>query len=98
MPCFLTDGQGNYIVTGSNDRSIRLFSATDSSLIRSFDGHTDLVRSVAVDPANNLLLSGSYDQTVRIWDLCTGNLIRRIKGDHSSLIFGVAMDRGRIVS
>jgi hypothetical protein len=30
--------------------------------------------------------------------LTTGNLIRRIKGNHSSLIFGVAMERGRIIS
>lgn len=90
--------QGDRILTGDNDRLIKLFSAGDSTLVKTFEGHTDLVRSLALDKRYNLIISGSYDQSVRMWDLKTGNMIRRMRGNHSSLIFGVATDRGRVVS
>lgn len=90
--------QGDKIITGDNDRMVKLFSAADSTLVKTFEGHTDLVRSVAMDKQHNMIVSGSYDQSVRMWDVKSGNMIRRIRGNHSSLIFGVAVDRGRVVS
>lgn len=45
-----------------------------------------------------MIVSGSYDNSVRIWDVDTGELVRRIRDVHTSSIFGVATERGRVVS
>ena len=88
---------GPYILTGDNDRLLKVYSAESCELVRTFEGHADLVRSIAVDPSMRIVISGSYDQTVRIWDFASGDLLRKVQGDLTSLVFGVAAARGRVV-
>lgn len=64
---------GNQLVTGSDDRSLRLYdiSQTTSGPIAQFDEsfHGDYIRSVNFIPGNpNLLTTGCYDGVVRIFD------------------------------
>jgi len=77
---------------------VKIFSASDASLLRTIEGHTDLVRSLSVDLNHRIIVSGSYDNSVRLWDLDTGQLVRVIRDVHSSSVFGVATERGRVVS
>jgi WD40 repeat protein len=58
--------QDDYIVTGDNDRLVKLFSASSTELLRTFEGHTDLVRTVSVNVVDGLLVSGGYDRTIRV--------------------------------
>lgn len=43
------------------------------ALLRTLEGHTGGVRSVAVDGARGVVVSGSGDKTVKIWDLESGS-------------------------
>jgi WD40 repeat protein len=47
--------------------------------VRSLDGHTGLVHSVAISPDGCRALSGSTDKTLRLWDLATGKCLHTLK-------------------
>ena len=60
-------------------------------LLRTFDGHRNLVRSIAFDPQGEMLASASDDGTVKFWDVRSGNLIRTLEGDKRKVV-SVAFD------
>ncbi|XP_049962677.1 ribosome biogenesis protein BOP1 homolog [Schistocerca serialis cubense] len=43
-----------------------------------YKGHTDMVRTIAVEPKGQFLASGSDDLTVKIWEVSTGRCVRTI--------------------
>src|SRR5690349_3236347 len=66
---------GRCALSGSHERTLKLWHLRTGDLIRSFVGHTDTVNAVAVDPNSRCALSGSADRTLRLWDLATGQLL-----------------------
>jgi len=58
------------IVSGSDDRSIRLWRFNDSRAWETdcFRGHLNNVSCVVFHPTLDLILSASEDRTVRVWD------------------------------
>jgi len=69
---------GETIVTGSGDKTIRVWRAVDGSMVRTLTGHTGAVNSVAISPDGNAIVSaGSVgDSTIKVWDLSSGTLLR----------------------
>ncbi|MGA7733201.1 MAG: AAA family ATPase, partial [Chloroflexia bacterium] len=59
---------GKYVVTGSSDNTVRLWSALTGYVLHVFRGHTDQVNSVAYSPDGKYILTGSNDNTARLWD------------------------------
>ncbi|MEI6044132.1 MAG: NB-ARC domain-containing protein [Chloroflexota bacterium] len=80
---------GCLILTGSADRTARLWEATTGKPLISFIGHTDVVLSVVFSPNSNYVLTGSKDKTARLWDVTTGALITIFEG-HVGAIRSVA--------
>ncbi|RFU78062.1 vegetative incompatibility het-e-1 [Trichoderma arundinaceum] len=71
---------------------ISLLPKTDSDwdqCIQKLEGHTDVVKSVALSHDASLVASASQDQTVRIWRTDTGECIHILKG-HSYPVHSVA--------
>ena len=69
-------------------RFVHIVSQTENS-IKSFDGHTALVRSLAFSPDGRTLFSASFDGTLRAWRFPQGTELMRIDVGKSEL-FGVA--------
>jgi WD40 repeat protein len=74
-------GQANgrtIILSGSADRTVRMWdAATSSSVGAPLTGHTGVVSSVAVGQVDGraIIVSGSGDRTVRMWDTASGNQV-----------------------
>ena len=70
-----------------------------SALIRTIEGHTNVVTAVAVTPDGRRLISASYDKTLKIWDLECGEHLKTLKG-HSAWVTAVTVtpDNKRIIS
>jgi small GTP-binding protein len=60
-------------------------------LLRTLEGHEDVVLSVAFDPAGKTLASGGGDKTVKLWEVSSGNLLRTFEG-HGNAVLSVAFD------
>ncbi|KAJ6457820.1 WD40-repeat-containing domain protein, partial [Mycena vitilis] len=60
---------GKHIVSGSIDRSVRIWDAESGEQLGDpLEGHTGWVQSVAFPPDGKHIVSGSIDKSVRIWD------------------------------
>ena len=55
------------IVSGSY-REIKIWNSDTGAEIRTLNGHTNYVLSVAILPNGNIV-SGSWDQTIKIWNI-----------------------------
>lgn len=88
--------QNDILVTASADRSLRVWSAADGKLLRSFSHHTEPVHAIAFRPRVTSedespcqCASASADETVRIWQPNIGRMVRIIRG-HDSPVFTLA--------
>jgi WD40 repeat protein len=72
---------GQTIVSGSDDGTIKVWNLRTGTLMRTLRGHSDSIVSLAISPNGQTLAtaSGLNDQSVKLWDLRTGRLIRTIK-------------------
>jgi WD40 repeat protein len=61
-------------------------SGTAPSLIRTFRGHNDWIRSCSFDAIGRRALSASSDRTLILWNVETGDVIRKLVG-HSAAVF-----------
>lgn len=69
------DEQGNrlprksstFLVSAGFDKTVRIFSADDWTLIQTLNGHTSPVASVDVSRDGKWIVSGGHDRTVKLW-------------------------------
>ncbi|MDX2263668.1 MAG: WD40 repeat domain-containing protein [Hyphomicrobiales bacterium] len=82
------------VVSGSEDKTVKLWEVETGKLIRTFAGSTS-VNAVAILPDGKTIVSGSgeyreNDDNVRLWEAGTGKLIRTL-GGHGDLVTAVAV-------
>ena len=88
-----------YIVSGSEDCTVRLWDAVTGVEVKKMEGHSSGVASVAFSVDSKYIVSGSVDRTVRLWDAVTGAEVKKMEG-HSNGVTSVAfsVDSKYIVS
>ena len=79
-----------YIVSGSNDQTIKVWNLNTGELERTLEGHASRVISVAISEDGQRIISGSSDKMIKVWNLNTGELERTLEG-HSDWISSVAI-------
>lgn len=78
------------VVSGSADRTIRVWRYETGNWKQTLSGHTDAVFAIALTPDGTTLVSGSADRTVRIWSL-TQYAMPRILTGHMGWVNCVAI-------
>ena len=58
--------------------------------LRSLEGHSGEVNSVAISPDAKTFVSGSDDETIKVWEMHTGTLLRTLRG-HSAWVTSLAI-------
>jgi hypothetical protein len=83
---------GRHVVSGSWDRTLRVWDLATGETKTTLQGHTDSISAVAVTPDGRYVVSGSKDRTLRIWDLKGGKelLTFTVDGDVTTCV--VAQD------
>lgn len=85
---------GRIIVSGSGDRTARIWSMADTTCLHVLrisdnDQRDPGVTSVAISPDSRYVAAGSLDKIVRVWDVQTGQLLERLEG-HKDSVYSVA--------
>jgi len=74
---------GALLVSGSSDKTAKLWDLQTGGVIRTFCGHTTSLCSVSISPDSTTLASGSWDKSIRLWGVWTGECFCVING-HSN--------------
>lgn len=82
------------IATGSQDKTAKIWSAEDLSLVGVLRGHRRGVWCVRFSPADQMLLTTSADCTMRLWSLQDLSCIKSFEGHDSSVVRGEFLTSG----
>jgi len=81
---------GSYIVSGSDDTTIKLWSRASGKLLYTFRGHLDSVVGVRI--CNGYIISASKDKSIKVWSIKEKSLISSIKSSLLIDVLGVSED------
>ena len=66
---------GDKFITGSYDRTCKVWSTDTSEELQTLEGHKNVVHAIAFNnPYGDRVLTGSFDKTAKLWDASTGQL------------------------
>ncbi len=74
-----------YLVSSSDDNSLRQWDLSTGECLREFIGHSSGVSSCVLSADGRYMVSGSWDKSLRQWDLSTGECLREFI-DHQSSV------------
>ena len=69
------------VITGGSDEVARLWDADTGKLIRTLEGHIDVINRVAFSPDGNLFATASWDGTAKVWQVSSGQLLFTLAAD-----------------
>ncbi|KAG1883172.1 WD40 repeat-like protein [Suillus subluteus] len=72
------------LITGSYDRTVRVWNIETGLEVRCLRGHTRAVRALQFDEAK--LITGSMDHTIRVWNWRSGECIRTLEGHTEGVV------------
>ncbi|KAG5311046.1 PREDICTED: F-box/WD repeat-containing protein 7 isoform X2 [Acromyrmex echinatior] len=86
---------GNRIVSGSDDNTLKVWSAVTGKCLRTLVGHTGGVWSSQM--SGTIVISGSTDRTLKVWNAETGQCIYTLYG-HTSTVRCMHLHGNKVVS
>ncbi|MGD8383029.1 MAG: caspase family protein [Syntrophobacterales bacterium] len=83
---------GRYVLSGSKDKTVKLWDIATGREIRTFKGHSDVVSSARFTPDGRYIVSSSWDRSIRLWDIATG-LEVRVSEEHGYKVHAMVISR-----
>jgi len=83
---------GEFLVSGSDDRTARLWDVEAMRTVRLLEEHESFVTCATFGPASHLLITGSADERARVWDVRAPRCVRVIEA-HSEALTDVDVQR-----
>uniref|UniRef100_A0A166CCV4 Uncharacterized protein n=1 Tax=Daucus carota subsp. sativus TaxID=79200 RepID=A0A166CCV4_DAUCS len=87
--CAIFDRTGRYVITGSDDRLVKIWSMETGLSLVSCRGHEGDITDLAVSSNNALVASASNDFIIRVWRLPDGLPISVLRG-HTAAVTAIA--------
>jgi len=87
---------GKTLVTGSKDKTVRIWDLNTSKVIRTLQGHSDEITSLAFSKDGTQLASSSKDQTIRVWNLSSTDEHRNFDGHEGYVWSAIFSPDGKI--
>ncbi|MGH9938119.1 MAG: WD40 repeat domain-containing protein [Blastocatellia bacterium] len=78
--CVAVTADGRRVVSGSDDKTVRVWEVESGRCLATLEGHTSAVLGVAVTADGRRIVSGSDDKTVRVWETPTDEQAAREAG------------------
>ncbi|CAM6121929.1 unnamed protein product [Calypogeia fissa] len=78
--CAIFDKNGQHVITGSDDRLVKIWSTDTGLCLRSCRGHEGDITDLAVSSSNKLVASASNDFSIRVWRLPDGFPVSVLRG------------------
>jgi WD40 repeat protein len=91
---FSPDGKRLATVAGS---VAEIWDTTTTALLKTLQGHSNVITDLAFRRDGRLLVTGSADGTARVWNLATGTTLTELRGSGSVVESAVFSPRGRFV-
>ncbi|VDM49399.1 unnamed protein product [Toxocara canis] len=88
---------GDLIVTGSDDNTLKVWSASKAICLHTLTGHTGGVWCSQMSECGSIIVSGSTDRTVRVWSVETGCCLHNLQG-HTSTVRCMSLKGNILVS
>lgn len=88
---------GRTLISGSIDKTVRLWDAWTGQEMRKLVAHSGGVNAVAVSRDGTVIISGSFDQTLVCWDARDGRILRKFEGSLSQIL-AVSMSTSALVA
>ncbi|KAL8813479.1 MAG: hypothetical protein Q9223_007023, partial [Gallowayella weberi] len=92
---------GNYLVSGSRDKTLRKWDLETQRLIGNpLVGHNASVLCLQFDSSEDedIIISGSSDTDVILWEFSTGKMIKRIAHAHNESVLNLKFDSRFLVT
>nr|GEU54066.1 PH-interacting protein [Tanacetum cinerariifolium] len=87
--CAIFDRLGRYVITGSDDRLVKIWSMETAYCLASCRGHEGDITDLAVSFNNALVASASNDCIIRVWRIADGLPISVLRG-HTGAVTAIA--------
>ena len=84
---FMTLANKSYLLSGSRDKTIKVWDMRTRMWFRTLSGHTDYVNALEVINGT-IVASGSADKTVKVWDVYKDECLQTL-GGHSSWVLSL---------
>ena len=82
---------GEHLISGSRDRTIRIWRAVSGICLMVLSGHDNWVRGVACQPNGKYIVSVAEDKTIKAWDVEQERAVRTVQDAHSHFVTCVAL-------
>ena len=64
---FIPASRGNYLLTASFDKTLKVWAYPSWSPLKTLAGHEGKVLGTDISPNEKYIVSGSYDRTFKLW-------------------------------
>jgi WD40 repeat protein len=65
------------LASGSNEGTVKIWDVATGNLLRTLEGHSSLIESVAFSPDGNLLAAGGFAGRISIWGIGVAKTVKR---------------------
>ncbi len=86
------------LIATAQGTQISIIDVQTQKVLCQIQGHTALIRTLAISPDGKTLVSGGNDKTIMFWDLATGKALRKFLVQDSVVNVSFSADGKNITS